>query len=67
MWGTLVKRRPQEWGCGHKVTLELCALFSLSQAPHTITALLPEGLPRLRLPLPMTVTDPRSQAGAKHL
>ncbi|XP_006886915.1 PREDICTED: paired box protein Pax-5 isoform X8 [Elephantulus edwardii] len=37
------------------------------QAPHTITAPLPEELPHLQLPLPMTGTDPWRQAGAKHL
>uniref|UniRef100_A0A3Q2HDG8 Paired box 5 n=2 Tax=Equus TaxID=9789 RepID=A0A3Q2HDG8_HORSE len=36
-------------------------------APRTITVPLPGGLPRLQLPLPTTATDPRSQAGAKHL
>lgn len=43
------------------------ALFCLPQAPHTITAPRPEELPRLQPPLPTTVTDPQSQAGAKHL
>uniref|UniRef100_A0A452QQR1 Paired box 5 n=1 Tax=Ursus americanus TaxID=9643 RepID=A0A452QQR1_URSAM len=37
------------------------------QAPRTITAPRPEELPRLQPPLPTTVTDPQSQAGAKHL
>lgn len=45
----------------------LHALFSVFQAPRTITALLPEELPPRQPPLPTTVTDPRSQADAKHL
>uniref|UniRef100_A0A8C0MIA1 Paired box 5 n=1 Tax=Canis lupus familiaris TaxID=9615 RepID=A0A8C0MIA1_CANLF len=36
-------------------------------APRTITAPQPEELPRQQPPLPTTGTDPRSQAGAKHL